>query len=108
MEEKGLWISRNNERPTPDEASKGAMSRWLQTEDVRMRVLTYPPQHDGDHVCYKGHSIYVVAGTYKMEIDDTVFEWQEGDAFIIPDSVPHRSFNPGEKEAKIVIVDNHT
>lgn len=80
----------------------------LQTEDVRMRVLTYPPQHDGDHVCYKGHSIYVVAETYKMGIDDTVFEWQEGDAFIIPDSVPHRSFNPGEKEAKIVIVDNHT
>lgn len=37
-----------------------------------------------------------------------ILEWQEGDAFIISDGVPHRSFNPGENEAKIVIVDNHT
>lgn len=77
MEEQKLLISRKSDRSIPDSASKGAVSRWLQTANVRMRVLTYPPYHDGDHVCYKGHSIYVVAVSYQMEVEDSILEWQK-------------------------------
>lgn len=102
-----LLISKADATSIPDRAAKGAVSRWLQTESVRMRIITFPPGYEGDHVCYKGHSIYVIAGLYKMELGNTELEWREGDAFIIPDDVPHRSFNPGETEAKIIMFDNH-
>lgn len=100
-------ISRSNAKLTPDKAANGAKSRWLQHENNRLRVITFPPGHEGDHVCYKGHSIYVVAGTYEMEVGDEKITWKAGDAFIIPDDVPHRSSNPGNEEAKIIMVDTH-
>lgn len=100
-------ISKSNASSTPDPAANGAVSRWLQHDSTRMRVITFPPGHEGDHVCYKGHSIYVISGTYKMEVGEEVANWKAGDAFIIPDGVPHRSSNPGDVEAKIVMFDNH-
>ncbi|MFD1929176.1 cupin domain-containing protein [Sporosarcina siberiensis] len=103
-----LLVSRGDAPSVPDRAAKGAVSRWLQTDSVRMRLITFPPGYEGDHVCYKGHSIYVISGLYKMDLGDSQLEWREGDAFIIPDDVPHRSFNPGESEAKIIMFDNHT
>lgn len=102
-----LLVSRVDESSVPDRTAKGAVSRWLQTESVRMRLVTFPPGYKGDQVCYKGHSIYVISGFYKMALGNTELIWQEGDAFIIPDDVPHRSFNPGKTEAKIVMFDNH-
>lgn len=101
-----LIVSKSDATPTPDKAANGAVSRWLQSDSVRMRVITFPPGYEGDHVCYKGHSIYVIEGTYKMDIGDDIVQWNAGDAFVIPDNVPHRSFNPNEKEAKIVMFDN--
>lgn len=100
-------VSKKNAVSTPDKAANGAVSRWLQNDATRMRVITFPPGHEGDHVCYKGHSIYVIEGTYKMEVGEDVVEWTAGDAFIIPDDVPHRSSNPGNTEAKIVMFDMH-
>ena len=91
----------------PDQASKGMVSRWLQHDSVRMRVGTLPAGYEADHICYKGHSIYVISGGFKMELEDSVLEWKEGDAFIIPDGVPHRLFNPSMVESKLVIFDNH-
>lgn len=102
-----LLVSRNDAPYVADRAATGAVSRWLQTESVRMRIVAFPPEYEGDHVCYKGHSIYVISGSYKMELGNSVMEWREGDAFIIPDEVPHRSFNPGKNEAKIIMFDNH-
>lgn len=102
-----LIVSKSGAPFVPDKASKGSVSRWLQDDSVRMRVITFPPGHEGDHICYKGHSIYVIAGNYKMELGDTIVNWEAGDAFIIPDGVPHRSSNPGDTEAQIVMYDNH-
>lgn len=105
---KKLMVSKNDDLYLPDRAAKGAASRWLETKSERMRVIIFPPGYEGDHVCYKGHSIYVISGVYKMDLEDTVVEWQKGDSFIIPNNVPHRSFNPSKNEAKIIMFDNHT
>jgi quercetin dioxygenase-like cupin family protein len=100
-----LKISRAHEPSLPDKVSAGAVSRWLETDEVRMRVITFPPGHVGDHYCYKGHAIYVISGRYEMEVGDETVEWQAGDAFIIPDGVSHRSKNPHPQAAQIVMFD---
>lgn len=104
---KELIVSLSNAPYLPDGASNGTLSRWLQNDSIRMRIVTLPSGYEGDHTCYKGHSIYTICGFYKMELEDSVSEWKEGDAFIIPDGVPHRLFNPNSSEAKVIIFDNH-
>lgn len=101
-----LKISRGIEEATPDKASAGAFSRWLETEKQRLRVLTYPSDYEADHVCYDGHAFYVVEGSLKIELGKEISEWGKGDAFIIPDGVPHRVLNPFESDASVVVVDN--
>lgn len=108
LDKEKLLINKNNEPFSSDSAANGATSRWLQTETERMRIIKFPANYHGDHVCYKGHSIYVISGCYEMKVGDTVLEWQEGDAFIIPDGIPHRSKNSGKAEVKIIMFDNHT
>lgn len=101
-----IQISRNNEKETSDKASTGAFSRWLQTDDKRLRIVVYPVGYEADHVCYDGHSFYVVEGCIKIELEEGISEWQQGDAFIIPDNVQHRIFNPFNSDARVVVVDN--
>ncbi|WP_240375642.1 cupin domain-containing protein [Bacillus piscicola] len=101
-----VHISRGDEKATPDKASTGALSRWLETDKQRLRVVTYPTGYEADHVCYDGHSFYITEGSIKMEVGEEVVEWKEGDAFIIPDDVPHRVFNPFASDAKVIVVDN--
>ncbi|MEN1968729.1 cupin domain-containing protein [Lentibacillus sp. N15] len=100
-----MVVSKNNEEFYPDSASKGAVSRWLEIDNARMRVVVYPSGYEADHVCYQGHAFYVVLGHIKIKIDNEVTEWNEGDAFIIPDDTPHVVFNPNKEEAKVIVVD---
>ena len=102
-----LLISTKESASLPDKASKGAYSKWLENDIGRMRILTFPPGYEGDHICYKGHSIYVISGKYRMYLGESVIEWEEGDSFIIPNGVPHRSTNPGIHEVRIVMFDKH-
>ena len=101
-----VQVSRKNEEFTPDKASTGALSRWLETDNKRLRVVVYPSGYEADHVCYDGHSFYVVSGSIKIEFGEEIAEWNKGDAFIIPDDVPHRVFNPFDADAKVIVVDN--
>ncbi|HLR70071.1 MAG TPA: cupin domain-containing protein [Pseudogracilibacillus sp.] len=101
-----VHISRNAEEFTPDKASTGALSRWLETDGKRLRVVIYPSGYEADHTCYDGHSFYVVDGSITIKLGEEIAEWNEGDAFIIPDEVPHQVINPNEKDAKVIVVDN--
>jgi len=100
-----LKISRNEDSFLPDAAAKGAQSRWLQTDSARLRVLSLPPGFEGDHVCYKGHSIYMISGECILEIGDLQVTWKEGDAYIIPNQIPHRLINSGTVRTEMVIFD---
>jgi len=101
-----LEVSREEEKVTPDKASAGAFSRWLETEKQRLRVVVYPKGYEADHICYDGHAFYIAEGSIKIELGHEVSEWGKGDAFIIPDGVPHKVLNPSESEAQVIVVDN--
>lgn len=101
-----IIASKKNEDFLPDAASKGAFSRWLESEKIRLRVVVYPSGYEADHVCYQGHAFYVVSGHIKIKHDEEITEWSEGDAFIIPDEIPHVVFNPNDEEAKVIVVDH--
>ncbi|QQK75767.1 cupin domain-containing protein [Salicibibacter cibarius] len=106
-ETKNIIVSKNNESYLPDAASKGAASRWLESKDLRMRVVVYPSGYEADHVCYQGHAFYIDSGNIKIKIGEEITEWNEGDGFIIPDEIPHVVFNPNQEEAKVIVVDHH-
>src|SRR5699024_4554666 len=57
-----LQISRNGDKTYPDKSSCGAHSRWLETDGKRQRIITYPKGYEADHICYDGHSFYVIEG----------------------------------------------
>lgn len=71
-----------------------------------MRIVVYPVGYEADHVCHGGHSFYVIEGSIKIELGKEILEWQQGDAFIIPDNMEHRVFNPFHSDAKVVVTDN--
>lgn len=98
-------VAKNEERFTPGKASTGALSKWLETEKQRLRVVKYPSGYQADHVCYDGHAFYVVSGTIKIEMGADLTEREAGDAFIIPDEVPHRVVNPFDDDAEVVVAD---
>lgn len=101
-----IQFSSQEEAPTPDKASTGALSKWLETDKQRLRVVTYPSGYEADHVCYDGHAFYVAAGNIHIRHEDEVSEWKAGDAFIIPDDIPHLVFNPFEEDAQVIVVDH--
>ncbi|MFS0646559.1 cupin domain-containing protein [Siminovitchia sp. 179-K 8D1 HS] len=101
-----VQVARKEEEFTPDKVSTGALSKWLETEEQRLRVVMYPTGYEADHVCYDGHAFYVVSGSIKIEMGEELTEWQTGDAFIIPDEVPHRVLNPFDDDAQVVVVDH--
>ena len=99
-------ISRNGEKTYADRASAGAYSRWLEVDGKRQRIVTYPSGYEADHTCYTGHSFYIIKGSIKIALGEEITEWQENDAFIIPDNVPHRLFNSFDVDAIVVVTDN--
>jgi|SRR5699024_652599 len=100
-----LRLSKKDDKSYPDKSSTGAYSRWLEIDEKRLRIITYPRGYEADHVCYDGHSFYVIYGNIKIELESEITEWHSGDAFIIPDGVPHRLFNLSEEDANIVVAD---
>ncbi|MGM8365887.1 cupin domain-containing protein [Virgibacillus sp. W0181] len=101
-----VHISKGNEQFTPDKDSTGALSRWLETDNQRLRVVIYPTGYEADHTCYDGHAFYVAEGAIKIKLGEEISEWNEGDAFIIPDDVPHVVVNPFNKDAKVIVADH--
>lgn len=101
-----IVVSKHTEASTPDKASTGALSRWLETDKQRLRVVTYPVGYKADHTCYDGHAFYIVEGKINIHIGDELTEWTEGDAFIIPDEVPHLVENRFDKDALVIVVDH--
>lgn len=100
-----LISSKSNEKFTLDKASTGASSRWLESDDQRMRIVKYPSGYEADHTCYEGHAFYVLSGNITIHLGEEITEWNEGDGFIIPDKIPHVVTNPYDEVAKIVVVD---
>ena len=98
--------SKSNENPVPDRLSTGAFSNWLETDKQRLRVVTYPSGYEADHTCYDGHAFFVASGKINIKHDDELSEWNEGDAFIIPDGIPHVLVNPFDSDAKVIVVDH--
>lgn len=101
-----IKTSKKEEVPTPDKVSAGALSKWIETDKQRLRVVTYPAGYEADHICYDGHAFYIAAGNIHIRHEDEVTEWKAGDAFIIPDTVPHLVFNPFNEDAQVVVVDH--
>lgn len=104
MKEK-LVVSKHTEGLIPDKVSNGALSRWLETDKQRMRVVSYPSGYKADHTCYDGHAFYVVNGKINIHIGEELTEWTSGDAFIIPDEVPHVVENSFDEDALVIVVD---
>lgn len=100
-----LIVSKHSEPLTPDTMSRGASSRWLESEKQRLRLVSYPSNYIADHICHDGHAFYVTEGKITIQIDDEITEWVQGDAFIIPDGVPHVVKNPYKLAALVVVVD---
>lgn len=101
-----IQSSKKDIKAIPDRVSKGALSRWLETDKQRLRVVTYPSGYEADHICFDGHAFYIASGKINIKHYEQTTEWNEGDAFIIPDNVPHLIYNPFENDAKVIVVDN--
>lgn len=106
MNKRKIQVSKRNDQITPDKASDGAFSRWLEVDNKRMRVVTYPKGYKADHICFDGHSFYILEGKILIDIGDEIVEFEQGDAFIIPNNLQHRISNTFDLDAEVVVVDN--
>src|SRR5699024_11692685 len=97
-----LRSTKSNDQPSPDKACTGDYSRWIETDRKRQRIITYPKNYEADHICYDGHSFYVIEGNIQVVLGEEITEWQENDDFIIPVNVHNHVFNPFVFVAKVV------
>jgi len=100
-----ITYSNNNEDFIADPAANGALSRWIESDSMRLRIMSYPSEFEADHTCYKGHSLYILSGKIELQIGKEITKWKKGDALIIPDTVPHVVKNTSKEEAKVIVVD---
>ncbi|MFA1820904.1 hypothetical protein ACDX78_12090 [Virgibacillus oceani] len=60
-----LQVSKSEEKFTEDKLA-GTFSRWLESDQQRLRVVLYPTDYEADHICYNGHALFIVEGSIKI------------------------------------------
>src|SRR5699024_3593164 len=91
---------------TEDSAAKVAFSKWLESNHIRMRLMSYPAQFKADQTFNKGHAMYDIFGEITIIVDNDIQPWKKGDALIIPENIPHEVINNSDKEAQVIVMDN--
>lgn len=71
----------------------------------RLRLVEFAPGFADPNWFAKGHAVYVLAGALESQYEDGVSVRRAGEAYIIPPGVPHRSRNPHDAPARLLIVD---
>lgn len=92
--------------PTQHPGETGlALWRTLETGNIRVRMVEYPPGYMADHWCERGHVLLVLEGELITELKDgRQFKLTAGTSYQVADDVaPHRSHT--ETGAKLFIVD---
>ncbi len=79
--------------------------RMVNVPGVRFRIVDYSPRFLADHWCDKGHFVYVLEGSFTLELKDgRSFEIPQNTGFVISDDAePHKSRS--ENGAKLLIID---
>lgn len=82
-----------------------ARLKELAAHGKRMRLVEFAPGFADPNWCSKAHVVYVLAGAIESHYEDGVSVRRAGDAYIVPAGVPHRSCNPPDAPARLLIVD---
>ena len=82
-----------------------SISRTMEKDSVRVRIVDYSKDFVADHWCSKGHVAFLLEGDMTIEIDDKrKFSLQVGNAFLIGDEIDaHRASSI--IGAKLLIID---
>ena len=76
-------------------------------ESIKSFVVRIAPggSSGGDCYTHSGEELgYVVSGRFTLQVEDTLYQLQEGDGFALPSTIGHRFFNQGETEAVVIWV----
>ena len=82
-----------------------AIWRTLQLGGLRIRMVEYSANYLADHLCQKGHLLFVLEGELITELaEGKKFTMSKGMSYQVSDELSsHRSFSP--TGAKLLIVD---
>ena len=82
-----------------------ALSKTLQLEGIRLRIVEYSEGYLADHWCKKGHIVYCIEGEFISELQNgEKFTLKKGMTYIVSDEVSsHRSFS--KNGVKLLIID---
>ena len=86
----------------------GAMGRvkLARVFGKRVRILELPEGFDEENWCEKGHQGYVLKGSFTITFETgDEFVCEEGDAFVIPDDIKHRSRGTKDGQTVVFVVD---
>jgi transcriptional regulator with XRE-family HTH domain len=79
----------------------------LERQQVQPFLLTLAPHADigSGRVTHSGHEfICCVRGTLKYEVDQATYVLEPGDMLLFEAALPHYCQNPGDEEAKFILV----
>lgn len=77
----------------------------VQKGNIRIRIVEYSKGYLADHWCKKGHSVFVLEGSFQSELKNGgKFYFTKGMCYLIADNTDeHRSYT--ENGVKLLIVD---
>lgn len=76
-------------------------------ESIKSFVVRIAPGGSSgeDSYTHSGEELgYVMAGSFTLQIEDTLYQMQEGDGFALPSTLKHRFYNSGDKDAVVLWV----
>lgn len=67
-------------------------------------LIAFQPGFRDPEICLRGHSGYVLSGTFRMDYEDGFGEYGVGEAFHIDPGTAHRASNPGPVPVVLFLV----
>lgn len=106
---KGIPFQVIDWEPMQEQVQKGTtgevISRTLQMEGLRVRIVEYSAGYLADHWCRKGHIIHCLEGDFTSEMETgEKYYLKKGMTYIVSDDLSsHRSVS--ENGVKLLIID---
>jgi quercetin dioxygenase-like cupin family protein len=85
----------------------GVADREAEIDGTRWALVEYSAGSGREEWCDTPHAGYVVSGrlTYSFEDGRDPLVLNAGEAFVLPNSPPHRGRNEGEEPARLFVID---
>jgi hypothetical protein len=86
-------------------SKSSALSRVVEIDGLRVRILQYEEGYLADHWCQKGHVVHCLEGSVETQMENgEKYLLKKGMTYVVSDGMSsHRSYSPGG--ARLLVVD---